>query len=99
MLEERDGEAAQPTEIVSQRAFAGAAIVFPKSDIQGPVHRLDGPVAAHRFAEALAAQVTRADVIAHLARLATIGVLRHAQRVANGLDPGPVFGARESTRC
>src|SRR5271169_5547992 len=99
MLEECDGEAAQPAEIVSQRAFAGSAIVFAKSDIQGPVHRLNGPVAANRFTEALAAEIASADVIAHLARLATIGVLSHAQRVANRLDPGPFFGAREIARC
>ena len=92
---QRDGEAAQPTEIVSQRAFAGSAVVFAEGDVQGPVHRLDGPVAANRFAETLAAEVASADVVAYLARLATVGVLGHTNRVADCLDPGPLFGARE----
>src|SRR6185295_6135811 len=93
-----DREAAQPTEIVGQCTLAGSAVVLAESDVQGPVHRLDGPVTANRFAVALAAEVATGDVIAYLARLATIGVLGHAQCVADRLDPGPFFGAREIAR-
>jgi Transposase DDE domain len=76
-LQERHGEASQPTQVVAQRAFTGATVVFSEVHIQHPVHRLDAPVAAHRFAETLAAEITAHDVEPRLVGLMAVGVLRH----------------------
>src|SRR3712207_2013331 len=65
-LQERHGEASQPAQVVAQGPLAGAALVLAEVHVQHPVHRLDPPVAAHRFAEPLAAKVAAAEVIPHL---------------------------------
>src|SRR5262249_11516466 len=65
-LQKRHREAPQPTQVVAQRALAGAAVVLAEGHIQHPVHRLDPPVTAHRLAEALAAEVSAENVIPRL---------------------------------
>src|SRR5947207_13227567 len=56
-LEKRHGEAAEPTEIVGQGAFAGAAVVLAKGHVQDPVHRLNAPMATNCFCETFAAHI------------------------------------------
>ena len=90
-LQKRHREASQPTQVVAQCALAGAAVVLAEVHVQHPVHRLDAPVAAHRFAEPLAAEITAENVVPRLVGLTAVGVLRHPQGVANGLDPGPLL--------
>ena len=48
-LENADGEAPQPTQIVAQRTLAGAAFVLAKRHILHPRHRLDAPMSADGF--------------------------------------------------
>src|SRR5512135_3843988 len=97
-LQECHGEASQPAQIVAQRPLAGAAVVLAKVHIQHPVPRLDPPVAAHRFAEPLPAEIAAAEVVAYLVRLRAVGVPRDPHRVADRLDPRPVLRRREVTR-
>src|SRR5829696_10163886 len=72
-LQERHGEATQPAQIVAQGPLAGPAVVLAEVHVQHPVHRLDPPVAAHRLAEPLAAEIPTAEIIAHLVRLRAVG--------------------------
>jgi len=55
VLQSRDGEASQPAQVVAQRPFARAAIILAKVDVQHPMHGLDAPMAADRFAKAFTA--------------------------------------------
>src|SRR5512142_1540268 len=97
-LQERHSEAAQPAQVVAQGPLAGPALVLAEVHVQDPVHRLDAPVAADRLAEALAAEVVTAQIVAHLARLRAVGMPRDPHRVADRLHPRPVLSRREITR-
>src|SRR3954470_5448971 len=94
-LQERHCEAPQPTQVIAERALAGAAVVLAEGHVEHPVHRLDPPVTAYRLAEALAAEISAENVIPRLVGLVAVGVLGHPQGVANGLDPRPLLPQRE----
>jgi hypothetical protein len=74
-LQERHGEPPEPAQVVAQGPLAGAAVVLPEVHVQHPVHRLDAPMAADRFAEPLAAERAAAEIMAHLVRLRAVGML------------------------
>ena len=97
-LEEGYRKATKPAEVIAQGTLAGSAVVFAKRDIQDPMHGLNTPVTANRLRETLAAQITRADVVAHLARLPAIGVLREADGITDRLDGRPVARRGEVAR-
>ena len=71
-FESRDGKSSQPTEIVAQRAFAGAAIILPERHIEYPMHGLDAPMAPDGLRESLTAEVAAANVVANLTGLAPV---------------------------
>src|SRR3990172_2000492 len=62
-LEKSHREAPQPAEIVAQRSFARAAVVFAKVHVEHPVQRLNAPVTANRLAESLAAKIAAENVV------------------------------------
>src|SRR6202023_453665 len=76
----------------------GCVFVPPKIPLQPPVHRLDAPVAADRFAEPFAAEIACADVVAHFARLRAVVMLGESKCVADRLDPWPILFGTEITR-
>jgi transposase len=76
-LQERHGEAPQPTQVVAKSPLAGAAVILPEVHVEHPMHRLDGPMAPYRLAEALAAEITAEDVVPRLVGLMAVGVSRH----------------------
>src|SRR5579872_274882 len=55
-------------------------------------------MAPHRFRETLATQVTTANIVTHLARLAAIGVLGETDCITDRLHPRPLLGACEMAR-
>src|SRR5438552_11376432 len=97
-LEEGDRKTSQPAQIVGQGSFAGAAVVLTKVHVQHPVHRLDAPVVADRFGKPFAAEITSADVVTHFVRFRAVGMLSDSKRVADRLDPGPIFFGTEVAR-
>ena len=74
-LQKRHCEASQPAQIIAKCSFACAAIVLTKINIQHPVHRLDAPMTANRFAESLAAEVSAENVVSRFVRFAAVSVL------------------------
>src|SRR5437868_1379920 len=52
-------------------------------------------MASHRFRKALAAQVSTANIVTYLHRLAPVGMLGQSNGITDRLHPGPIFGARE----
>src|SRR4051812_49767877 len=98
-FEEGDGEASQPAQIVAQRSFAGAAVVFTKVHVQHPMHRLDAPMATDRFSKPFAAEIACSKVVSHFVRLRAVVMLSEAKSVADCFHPGPIlFGAEIARR-
>ena len=75
LLQHRNGEALEPTQIVGQCPFPRATLVLTKIDIEDPVHGLDAPMPANRLAESFPAEVFARDVVAG-ADSAFVGISR-----------------------
>ena len=71
-LQQGDGEASQPTEVVTECSFSCATVVLAKIDIEHPMHGLDAPMSAHRFAESFSAEIATQDVILDFTRFAAV---------------------------
>src|SRR5674476_220046 len=84
-LEKCHCKSPQPTEIVAQRSLASATVVLAKIHVQHPVHRLDSPMTANRFAEPLAAEIAAQNVVPCFVRFTAVRMLRHPQCVADRL--------------
>src|ERR1700719_1167365 len=97
-LEQADGEAAEPREIIRQGAFARAAVIFSEGHIQHPVHGFNAPVAANGFRESFAADIASADVVAHLTGFATVRMYYPTHRVADRFDIRPIAGGSKPVR-
>jgi hypothetical protein len=97
-FDESDCEASEPTEIVSEGPFAGAAVVLPEVDSQNPRHGVDSPVATDGFTKPLARKATVQDVEPGLCGFGSIGLLRDSYRIANCREPWPLFSGTEIDR-
>jgi hypothetical protein len=94
-FQQRHRKPTQPVQVVAESAFAGAAVVLAEGDVEHPVHRLDGPVAALRLGEPFRAQVAGAEVAGDFAGLAAVVVGGESEGVADGFDFGPLRGRGE----
>ena len=82
-LEQTDGEAFQPGQIVGSVSIPDSAFVFTKRHIQTPVQRiLNGPVAAYILGKLAHGNVQRAEVVTHVEAFFTVSNA-HAYRYSN----------------
>jgi len=64
LLDQAEGQAAQPREVFHERAVADPAFVFPVGHVERPVQRvLDAPVPAHGLGELPAVATQAAEVV------------------------------------
>ena len=94
-LEQVDGEAAKPGEIVGHVPVACTALVFVEGHVEPPMPRiLDAPMAANRPGETRAAESTADDEVPYI-----VCYGRKPRGLPDGIDPGPVLPVRFSFCC
>jgi hypothetical protein len=98
LLDEAQGEAAEPGEVLGERAVADAAVVFAVGHVERPVKRvLDPPVAANGLGEKLAVAAQAAHVVASVDRFDAV-LFTDANDRADRLETFPVGATVEPVR-
>jgi hypothetical protein len=81
----------EPAQIIPHHLLPRAMILLAERHIQRSMHRLDRPVAPQRFRKSLAAQVTRAEVVANIELLRAVVVDRLSRRAIDHFNVWPLL--------